>query len=121
MSLHQVSSICLGNLWTNFDSLWRPLVTQVEDSPLAVCDPRTVESVDLIATDRWSPEYVGEVWDCFYRESQTWYWLSKQRQEELLMFSTFDSLSRITKQILGMDITVPLRTALCISAQCTPA
>jgi hypothetical protein len=68
---------------------------------LAVCDPRSMQPEYLIPTDRWSPEYVGEIWQTRYNSSQRWYWLSNQCHEEVLMFVTFDSQSSVEGKMLG--------------------
>ena len=73
-------------------SAWRPLFTPVEDSPLAFCDYFTVDKGrDLLAVDRISPQYVGEVYYLKHSADQRWYYLSGQRPDELALFVSYDS------------------------------
>jgi hypothetical protein len=71
-------------------SVWRPLST-VHNHPLALCDPDTVQADDLVAVDRVSPEYAGEVFYLKYGAAQKWYWISQQTQDEVCLFLSFDS------------------------------
>jgi hypothetical protein len=92
------------------DSTWRPLVEELEDRPLALCDSRTVALDDLVAADRVLPHTVGEIYFLQYDASQRWYgkcllfpqevltvlryWLEKQRTSEPLLFLAYDTHSR---------------------------
>lgn len=51
---------------------WRPLVDELEDRPLALCDSSSVVPDDLIAADRILPDRVGEIYYLRYNESQRW-------------------------------------------------
>ncbi|ERF72759.1 hypothetical protein EPUS_04812 [Endocarpon pusillum Z07020] len=72
-------------------NVWRPLKHVVRDAPLAFCDFTSVDAADLIATDRPSREYVGEVYYVRYNSAQRWYWLSEQTPDELSLFMSYDS------------------------------
>ena len=72
-------------------SAWRPLKHVVQNAPLAFCDFASVDAADLIATDRPSREYVGEVYYMKYNCDQKWYWLSQQTPDELSLFMSYDS------------------------------
>jgi len=64
----------------------------VEDHPLALCDPKSVNhSIDLIATDRVGSSYVGEVYYLKHNPKPKWYWLRNQKPNELALFISFDS------------------------------
>ncbi len=54
-------------------STWRPLNDTLEDRPLAICDPRTIASDDLVAADRILPDRVGEVYYLHHSPAQQWY------------------------------------------------
>lgn len=71
--------------------MWRPLNGPVEDSPLAFCDYNTIDESDLIAADRVSEQYAGEVYYLRYNPGQKWYWFEKHDPDEAAMFLSFDS------------------------------
>ncbi|OJJ52520.1 hypothetical protein ASPSYDRAFT_51938 [Aspergillus sydowii CBS 593.65] len=79
-----------GNWRIRIVNVWRPL-SHVQNDPLALCDPATVHPTDLIAVDRVSPEYVGEVYYLNNHPDQQWYWLSDQSPDEACLFLSFDS------------------------------
>jgi hypothetical protein len=76
---------------TNFCSTWRSLVPVLEDRPHALCDSRTVDPDDLIATDRIIPEIVGEVYYLTHNSKHKWYWLEKQTPCEPFAFVMYDT------------------------------
>jgi hypothetical protein len=63
----------------------------VEDMPLAVCDPMTVDEQDLWHTDQIGPEATGEIYYLRPNQEQRWYWLPRQTDQELLIFLNWDS------------------------------
>lgn len=85
------SQASLHNSCTYRFSAWRPLKHVVREAPLAFCDFTSVDPVDLIATDRPSREYVGEVYYMKHNSAQKWYWLSQQTPDELSLFMSYDS------------------------------
>ena len=72
-------------------SVWRPLHKPIEDWPLAVCDARSLDNEDLVAADRVSPEYAGEIYYVKSNANHEWYWLSRQSPDEITIFVSFDS------------------------------
>jgi hypothetical protein len=74
-----------------FSSVWRPIHHPVEDAPLAFCDYRTISDDDLVASDRVSVQYNGEVYYLTYSDQQKWYFFSKQLPDEVAVFVSFDS------------------------------
>jgi len=63
----------------------------VQDYPLVFADPTSASLSDLIAADRVKGGYVGEVYFLVPAEGHRWFWLSHQRADELLLFTSFDS------------------------------
>lgn len=53
-------------------STWRPLLAVLEDSPLALCDFRSVDPNDLVPADRVIPSHEGEVYYLKYNPDQSW-------------------------------------------------
>ena len=73
-------------------NVWRPLVDPVEDYPLALCDARSIDRLDLIDTERRAPNHIGEIQLAVHSEEQCWFYFSAMRPPEVLLFKTFDSL-----------------------------
>ena len=61
------------------------------DAPLAVCDARTVEAGDLVASDIFYPERAGEIYQARYRPGHAWWYFSAMTRDEVLVFKQFDS------------------------------
>lgn len=80
---------------TNSISVWRPLKHPVQDWPLAFCDGSSIKLDDLIETDHLRRGYAGANMNLRYRKGQRWYYLSKQRREEIAIFKNFDSDSTV--------------------------
>ena len=72
-------------------SVWRPLVSIVEDAPLALCDRRSVKKEDCVACDKVHDDHVKEDLYIKYKPGQKWYYLSHQTQDEPVLFLTWDS------------------------------
>ena len=72
-------------------NVWRPIRGPLEDTPLAVCDARTVAPEDLVATDLIYPDKVGEVYNLSYNPAHRWYYFPKMQRDEALLIKCFDS------------------------------
>lgn len=72
-------------------SMWAPLNGPVEDSPLAVCDYQSVDEADLVPVDIVFPYGTMEVYDVKYNSNHKWVYLDKQRNDDVLLFKTYDS------------------------------
>jgi len=70
---------------------WRGLLPKIEDSPLAVCDYRSVDKNDLIACDRVIPTRAGEVYYLRYNPQQRWYFQDCMTPQDLLVMMMYDS------------------------------
>jgi hypothetical protein len=76
----------------NGDSTWRTLnEPMLEDRPLALCDSRSVDPVDLVAADRIIPAHVGEVYYLTHNPKHKWFWLEKQTPLEPFAFVMYDT------------------------------
>ena len=58
---------------------------------MAFCDASTVEKGDLIAADRISPQYEGEIYYLAHNSAQQWYYIDRQKPEEMVLFVSYDS------------------------------
>ena len=72
-------------------NLWRPLVNSVQNFPLALCDARSVDMDDVLATVRQAPNHTGEILLATYSPGHRWYYFSNMTSDEVLVFKTFDS------------------------------
>jgi hypothetical protein len=57
-------------------NLWRPIRGPLLDSPLAVCDARTVHPNELVASDLVYPNRVGETYSVKYNPEHQWFYVS---------------------------------------------
>lgn len=76
--------------------MWRPIMDQspVQDWPLALCDGRSLEKQNLEEVDlipRSISQEPTATCYAYYSERYKWYYLDKQRKNEVLLFKTFDS------------------------------
>ncbi|MGE0255817.1 MAG: CmcJ/NvfI family oxidoreductase [Alphaproteobacteria bacterium] len=71
--------------------VWRSIAGPVESSPLALCDPTSVEAGDLVPAERRARERVGEIHQVLWNPRHRWYYFSRMRRDEALLIKTFDS------------------------------
>lgn len=79
----------MGNI--DIGSIWKPLNPVIDDMPLAVCDPRSVQWKDLVPADVIGPGFNAEVYYLRPQSGHRWYWMSKQTAEQPLLFLSWDS------------------------------
>lgn len=73
-------------------SAWRPLFTPLQEWPLAVCDSRSVDiEQDFIPSDSVFPHNVAETLQVFYNKAHSWWFLTDQCRDEVLLFKIFDT------------------------------
>jgi hypothetical protein len=72
-------------------NLWRPIRGPLLDSPLAVCDARTVRPDELIASDLVYPNRVGETYSVRYDPEHQWFYVPRMTVDEVLLLKCFDS------------------------------
>lgn len=63
----------------------------VKDSPLTVCDIRSVEESDWLLCDQVHDDRIDESMYLRHRPGHKWYWLSNQTRDEMTLFVVFDS------------------------------
>ncbi|KAF1997812.1 hypothetical protein P154DRAFT_440424, partial [Amniculicola lignicola CBS 123094] len=59
--------------------------------PFIICDPRTIDTGDLIAVDRVTPDFTVEMYYRRFNPEQKWHWLRKQATDELTAFVNYDT------------------------------
>jgi hypothetical protein len=72
-------------------NLWRPIRGPLLDSPLAVCDARTVDPADLVPSDLVYRERVGETYSVTYNPAHEWYYVPEMRREQALLLKIADT------------------------------
>ena len=75
-------------------SIWKPIRGPVEDWPLALCDPNSLDvDNDLRVHDVvFDPdESVSEAYQLHYSPSHKWYYVNNQTVEEVWIFLQSDS------------------------------
>lgn len=72
-------------------NIWRSISGPILDTPLAVCDARTVSAMDLVPTEIRYQERKGEIY-LFERSSRhCWSFFPEMDRQEALVFKQFDS------------------------------
>ena len=73
-------------------NVWRSIgAAPVLDTPLALCDARSVRPEDLVATELRYPERTGEISLVRHRPEHLWFHVSEMRRDEVLLFKQYDS------------------------------
>jgi hypothetical protein len=72
-------------------NFWRPVGGAVLQSPLAVCDARTIESQDLLPSDLKYPDWTGETYSIAFNPRHRWYWYPRQTPSEATLLKIYDS------------------------------
>ena len=73
-------------------NVWRSIgPAPVLDTPLALCDARSVRPEDLVATELRYPERTGEISLVRHRPEHLWSYVSEMRRDEVLLFKQYDS------------------------------
>src|SRR5581483_4399514 len=75
-------------------NVWKPIARRVEESPLAVCDARTIRPDDLVATDLRYRDRTGEIYSLRFTPAHRWSYFSHMRADEALLLKCFDSDAR---------------------------
>jgi hypothetical protein len=92
-------------------NVWRPLRGPVLDSPLGVCDARSIAPGDLVPNARIYPNRRGEIQAVKFSSAHRWYYFSEMQPEEALLLKCYDSAedgrARFTAHSAFLDPTAP--------------
>ena len=92
-------------------NVWRPLRGPVLDSPLGVCDARSIAPGDLVPNARIYPDRRGEIQAVKFNSAHRWYYFSEMQPEEALLLKCYDSAddgrARFTAHSAFLDPTAP--------------
>jgi hypothetical protein len=72
-------------------NVWRPLIGPLRDSPLAMCDVRSVSPQDLVPSDLIYRDRVGETYSVKYNPAHRWYYVPEMERDEALLLKCYDS------------------------------
>jgi hypothetical protein len=72
-------------------NVWKPIRGSVEESPLAVCDARTIAMDNLVATDLRYPDRQGEIYSLRFHPAHRWFYYSRMRADEAMLLKCYDS------------------------------
>jgi hypothetical protein len=72
-------------------NVWKPIRGRVEESPLAVCDARTIRPEELVTTDLRYEDRVGEIYSLRFNPAHRWSYYSHMRADEAMLLKCFDS------------------------------
>lgn len=84
MASHPAPRYCVVNVW-------RSLRGPVFDTPLAICDARTVDAADLVEAQVRYPKRQGEIYVVMHAARHRWWHYSGLDRHEALVFKQYDS------------------------------
>jgi len=70
---------------------WRPIRKPVQTAPLAIADSMSLETKDMIPTERRYPDRVGETYHLTFNPSHRWFYFPEMQRNEALGFKGYDS------------------------------
>lgn len=73
-------------------NLWRPIRGPLRDSPLALCDARSLADGDLVAQDLIYRDRVGEIYSLTHNPAHRWFYVPDMGRDEILLLKCYDSL-----------------------------
>jgi hypothetical protein len=92
-------------------NVWRPVRGPVQESPLAVCDARSIVQKDFIPTDLVYRDRKGEVYSVAFNPSHRWFYFPRMQTDEALLLKCYDSVgdgrARFTAHSAFTDPTSP--------------
>lgn len=72
-------------------NVWRSIKGPVLDTPLAVCDARTLMIRDLVASEVRYPDRTGEIYAVLHSPLHRWFYFPEMDRHEALVFKQYDS------------------------------
>jgi hypothetical protein len=105
-------------------NIWRSIAGPIVDTPLAVCDARSVRACDLQASEIRYQNRNGEIYLVSHSSVHRWFYFSEMDCHEALIFKQFDSqvsgIARYTPHVAfdlpNIPTDAPLRQS--IEARC---
>ncbi|BCL36548.1 CmcJ/NvfI family oxidoreductase [Nostoc sp. MS1] len=72
-------------------NVWRGIADTIQESPLALCDARSIAPQDLVAGDLVYRDRIGETYAVTYNQDHQWYYFPQMRRNEAIFIKCFDS------------------------------
>ncbi|MBV8566248.1 MAG: methyltransferase [Methylobacteriaceae bacterium] len=72
-------------------NLWRPIRGPLRDTPLAVCDARTVKPEQLVPSELVYPHRIGETYSVTFDPAHRWFYVPEMQVDEGLLLKCYDS------------------------------
>jgi len=89
-------------------NIWRAIRGPIRDTPLAVCDARTVMAADLVESEVRYPRRSGEIYHAMHSPRHRWTYFSAMDRHEALVFKQYDSqLSGVARFVLHTAFDLP--------------
>jgi hypothetical protein len=91
-------------------NVWKPIRGPVQETPLAVCDARTIRPSDFVATDLRYRDRTGEVYSLRFNPAHRWFYFPHMETSEAMLLKCYDSASdraRFTAHSAFEDPTSP--------------
>jgi len=91
-------------------NVWKPIRGPVQQTPLAVCDARSIQPRDLVATDLHYRDRTGEVYSLTWSAGHDWFYFPLMQSDEVMLLKCYDSdpaRARFTAHTAFDDPTTP--------------
>jgi hypothetical protein len=72
-------------------NVWRPIRGPVLESPFAICDARSIDAADFVASDLLYPDRKGETYGVKFNPKHRWYYFSEMQPDEAMLLKCYDS------------------------------
>jgi hypothetical protein len=88
-------------------NVWRSIAGPVLDTPLAVCDARTIREGELVPAEIRYQERTGEIYLSRRSQAHKWSYFSRMDRGEALIFKQFDSRTDVSRFSLHSAFDLP--------------
>ncbi len=72
-------------------NVWRPIREPVEETPLGVCDARSMVPDDFVPMDLVYEDRLGEIYTVKFNPHHRWFYFPRMRRNEVLLLKGYDS------------------------------
>lgn len=72
-------------------NVWRAISGPIQESPLTLCDARSLTEQDTVPTDLVYPNRVGETYSFTYNPNHKWFYFPNMQRDEALLLKCYDS------------------------------
>lgn len=94
-----------------FINVWRPIGDTVRDTPLALCDARSIAAGDLVPADLIYSDRTGEIYYVTYNARHRWLYVPQMQPHEVILLKNYDSAkdgrAALTPHAAFLDPTAP--------------